>query len=621
MSGTKAGVFQQAARETTRRLWLVRWLRLLAVTAPAVFTPALLLAFVAWWRGSSAFNLAGAVALVLAWLSALAGWAWLRRPPDSSALAVWDQRAVRHEMFVSAWFFEAQPSRSAAEELHLVRASERLAQDRPLLRQHLPARLAPHAWAAPLFYLLLAGLVFGPRAVAKESPLDRAARAKAREVAAKLAERFRAADKDKGLSAEEVRRMNELKERLRQTAEDLGKDRRKTQREALSELEQRAHEAERLAESLQPDEDDLPSSAMIEELERHADTAELGSSLRAKDRGKASDESRKLGEKLEQKDLTIDERERIKQAFEDALRAADKKDKAGLVSKHLQEAKDRLKSKQPKQAAQQLHTLSRRLAQSLQRLNAQKQLQQLASQLRNSGQQIFGQNGNQVQRLAQLSSTNLQALGAKQLQAVPGTPGASQLLALIPGQAPPGSQPPKYVIPGANLPGNPAGMIPGTGNNPAGAIPVPGSSGMPVPGATPGSAGGAGVPIPGTAAGSCPAGANAAGGSPGGLEAGVGTAPLGAQATQALKAAGTVQVGAAVGKDGPSSVRAVDSGPHAEEVQRKTRQLAVAALRAEEEALAEERLPLGRREEVLRYFTAIRRQLSDEPAADKPSKP
>ena len=50
-------------------------------------------------------------------------------------------------------------------------------------------------------------------------------------------------------------------------------------------------------------------------------------------------------------------------------------------------------------------------------------------------------------------------------------------------------------------------------------------------------------------------------------------------------------------------------GPHREATSRSAQDMAIEFLKIEEEALAEEPLPLSRRQQVLRYFTALRRQL------------
>jgi hypothetical protein len=55
----------------------------------------------------------------------------------------------------------------------------------------------------------------------------------------------------------------------------------------------------------------------------------------------------------------------------------------------------------------------------------------------------------------------------------------------------------------------------------------------------------------------------------------------------------------------------VEGESHGEGSSRSARELAIEFVRAEEEALDEEPLPLSRRAQVLRYFTELRRQIED----------
>ena len=108
--------------------------------------------------------------------------------------------------------------------------------------------------------------------------------------------------------------------------------------------------------------------------------------------------------------------------------------------------------------------------------------------------------------------------------------------------------------------------------------------------------------------------------SPGGMDAGVGghfaghgTAPYGNTATKPFEATNTALVNAQISGEGPSRLRRIEKGPHREETKRSARELAIDFIKTEEAALAEEPLPLSRREQVLRYFTALRRQIVEQP--------
>jgi hypothetical protein len=127
------------------------------------------------------------------------------------------------------------------------------------------------------------------------------------------------------------------------------------------------------------------------------------------------------------------------------------------------------------------------------------------------------------------------------------------------------------------------------------------------------------APIPGMAPGAMAPGANlgagagaAASGMNGGLQAGSGTAGLGNQATEAIKATQDAKVVAQTNKEGDSTVRAVQGRARSEEATREKQEMIVDFIQVQEEALDEQALPLSRREHVLRYFTALRERFEQE---------
>jgi hypothetical protein len=69
---------------------------------------------------------------------------------------------------------------------------------------------------------------------------------------------------------------------------------------------------------------------------------------------------------------------------------------------------------------------------------------------------------------------------------------------------------------------------------------------------------------------------------------------------------------AAAPGEGESDVRVVEGEAHSEAAARSARETAMEFVDAEEEALDEEPLPLSRREQVLRYFTGLRRQIEND---------
>jgi hypothetical protein len=163
-------------------------------------------------------------------------------------------------------------------------------------------------------------------------------------------------------------------------------------------------------------------------------------------------------------------------------------------------------------------------------------------------------------------------------------------------------------MPGAmpgGMPGAMPGAMPGGGGMPG--MGMGGQEGMGGFGMDGGFGAGGQTPVPGGEAVGLRMALARAG--TGGSRAGHGTAPLVEKRTRFLKAAGTLKVTATPGKEGSSTVRTIDPSGHRESVIRSEKELALEFINAEEEALDEEPLPLSRREQILRYFTALRRQL------------
>ena len=98
----------------------------------------------------------------------------------------------------------------------------------------------------------------------------------------------------------------------------------------------------------------------------------------------------------------------------------------------------------------------------------------------------------------------------------------------------------------------------------------------------------------------------------GGLRAGTGTAGLGGAPTRRLKTTKDETVDAKIGRTGPSTMTTRDPQDRREASSRSKRDITIEFLKVQEEALASEPLPLSRREHVLRYFTALRKQLESD---------
>jgi len=626
-----ANDFGAAGAMVRSRLTRALWYDYLAASALPVFGAAVAAAVAARLLGGPspgapyACLLAGL--LVAAWLAAARACARLGRPSAVEALAHWDERAGRNEQFLSAYCFEtrADESRGEGERLHLKIALSRLGDERARLREHIPCRLAPRAGVAPALFVAFAGVVgsglLDPGVYVEDARLDEAAKSAAREAGTEMAEAPDSLDSLEGLTPEELKRVEKLKASVEATAEALQKLKDETPREVLEDLERRAREAEGLAEALGNGDADILSEGVIAELERHADTAELAAALRAKDLGKISREAEKLAKKL-RGDPTVEEQGRLEDALSRALREASATDLRNTMGRGLAEALAELKKKRLLEAADKLSNISKKFARKQQRRRSRRQLQRLANRLRSAGQKMFGSSGGLKQLKAQryarrgsLRSGKLRPVGTLP----PGMRrGARQGRLGVPGQQTAGL-PAGTPIAGAQ-PGMGPTPVPG---GPMGQAPVPGaaagsmSGAPPIPGGGPG-AGAGQTPVPGGGAGAAmsAAGTPQAGGGVGGLKAGHGTAPLGAAATRPTGASSMGVVNAAAGPDGEAYVRRIAGAMNAEEAARGFSGVAMQLIMAEEDALDAEPLPLSRREQVLRYFMALRRQIQETDAGD-----
>lgn len=615
------GEFAAAARCAVTRLTLAEWLRLLRQTALPVFALVLAgwLLLLRWGGGVRDEEPWWAFVPVALWLAAAALVAWRRRPGPFAALAVWDRAANRREMFASAWFFENTGATAPGAKLHLALARESLGDRGRLLRRDLPLRLHAHVWIAPLlfFAVVFSGVLRAP-IPPEDRELTADTRERAGEIGKSLAERAEGLRPLPSLSEEERKKLEELREELKRAAGTL-KDT-TSPRNLLESLEQAARETEKLADSLRGSGGDTGalSSAFLSELERNADTADLGNALRAHELGRAAEEAQAIEERLGQRKPTLEETKRLEEALKRALEAASKKDLESEVARRLAEAMRQLAGGNHGGAAGQFAALRQGLIRAAQRRLTQAGLRQLAQNFRGAGQRILG-------------GQNLQRLGSGS------APSLASLPVLPPGSGSPGLPLPNLHGAGASvglpIPGLPTASARGSGS--AAAFPVPGSAGNLNPGGNQSSAGtGAPIPIPG--AGRNPGGTMAAvggafpipgsGNAPGaggggmngalagGSQAGRGTAPLGAnQPTTPPDATESGVVAPAPGAEGPSAVRAVAGGPHRETATRSRREIAIDFLKTEEAALADEPLPNSRREQVLRYFTAIRQELERQP--------
>ena len=609
-----ASLGQRAVARLTR----IRWYRGLDRSAAGVFGAGAALIAILWWfqllpageerlvLGASGLDLVvtwaalAAGALVVLWLAGTYAWAAARRVSPLQALARWDERAGRNELLCSAYSFGLEGQHSPAVELHLARAEAVLDEAERGLERELPLFLTNRSWGAPgLFLVFASSLLLGASAPsAAPSGLSEAEQARAAAAGASLEERARELAA-KALSADEARRLEELKRKVQATADKLKNPKQETKpRDLLEELEKRAREAEKMAAAIGARQEQI-SGGLLAELGRHADTAELSAALRGNDLGKASLESKSLGDKLAGPDLSLEARGRIQEAFAKGLAAATQQDQATSLGKRLKAAHEHLEAKDAPKAGGELRALAEEYAQLAERLKAHKRLKELAKRLRSLGQEMLGKQQEGARQLSKLPEAD----GLKRIDRdsdiepgseLPPVDGASpqaqsetdDLQDLLPLDGPMG---PGGPVPGQGGPPLPGGQMPGGG-------PIPGQGGPPGGRGQGQGQGQGGVPGAG------------GGGGQGGLQPGNGRGPGEGPATETLEPTSTEVVGGKRGQ-GASQVRRREGRKHSESAGEDTKAIATEFIKAEEEALADEPLPASRRQQVLNYFRAIRRQL------------
>jgi hypothetical protein len=557
-----------------------------------------------------AWTVAGALGagLIALWLLVTLVWALIGRPADLAALAQWDEKAGRHELFTSAYSFVCEGAEGPGVELHLTKAEAELPKARAAMRRELPWYLSNPSWLAPTLFLvfLCSGLLEAPPAVANEKDaLSAEELARAAEAGEQLEKRTGELDPEQ-LTAEEKAELNQLKKKLKSTAKKLKSPKKKTtQRQLLEELQRRARQAEKLANKMGKARREKISGGLLAELERHADTADLAGALRGNEFADAAKEAKALGDKLSSPDLGIEARQRIQEAFSKGVAAATQQDKLTRLGKGLVKANQALIAKKPADAGAELLKLAKFYAKLAKRLKAQKQLKQLAKRLRELGQETMGKKQKGAKRLqsqpppGRNSEDEVRRLttehdfGDAELPPLeeplpPGAEDRDPLQDLIPLDEPPGA-PGQRPVPGEGPPPMP-------GQQPGGRAPVPGQGGGQ------GRRGGK-RPVPGGGAGQ------------GGHQAGNGSAGMGGEATKTLDPTSTEVVKGRKGR-GPSAVRRRAGRGHREGAAEGQKAIETEFIKAEEDALAGEPLPASRKRQILRYFRAIRQTLKAKSKTD-----
>lgn len=601
---TDIRTFQEAARLVRKRLQMRHFLARLSRTVMPVALAAVGASILARLLHAPTLVWLLPALLLAGWLAGCAALVWHRRPGLPGALAKWDEATGAKEAFLSAGHFEAAGDQSPGAALHLNRAYAELPQRLRDLPTDLPLRLRGRVILFPALvglYVLAMLLLPWLEATAPQETMQTGGIRKAGDEVRKFQNQLQ------NLQAPDPaaqKALEELAKKLEQSAKRLDKEI-GSERDALKELEDRAREAEKLAQGLGEEGGEGLSEAMLAELEQHAETDALAAALRSGSAEEIAKQLAALADKVGQANLQ--QRERIQRALRSALAAANANDKKTRIGKGLDQAHQQMRQGDHPAAAKTLRDLSNTYAASARRQGMQKKLQQLAQQLRNASGSVTGRLAPAPGNISNLSAGN----GALPM------PGAPYTAAMPSGAIPPGGAPPasgKYGH-GNNAPPAPPGSpVPGTcssSGRPGGA-PVPGSR----PGAggqRPGGNGGGGcAPVPGSMPGAL-AGAGA-GNQPGGSQAGNGSVALGGEQTARMRAATTDTVTGAPGT-GPSTARQIAGQGGRERAATGTQEAILMQIGEAESGLDDEPLPLSRRDQVRRYFTIMRQRTADTPSS------
>jgi hypothetical protein len=289
--------FELAARRVADRLM---WRRALALANQTVLAAALGAAgAVVLGRQlapeSAAWGWAP-VALVL-WAAGCVAWAWKHLPDAYGAFAHWDSVSRTAGSLASAWWFRLQPVPGVGEQLHLREAEGILQRRIPELAPEIPTGRPTRTWWWLLLIPVIVGSGLGRRSLSWD---QRKLTEETKEVAAALAQELSATreklrDEKAGDVAEEIVKGGKLEDIMAGAEKLLAKPGGTTTGEMLDGLEDRARKIEELAQEFRGGNDWAPS-ALIEELERHADTAALAGEIREKHAMGGAAEAERLGD-------------------------------------------------------------------------------------------------------------------------------------------------------------------------------------------------------------------------------------------------------------------------------------------------------------------------------------
>ena len=348
---------------------------------------------------------------------------------------------------------------------------------------------------------------------------------------------------------------------------------------------------------------------MVQELRKHADTADLGDAVADKKADNAAKAADALAGQLKSPQLTNESRERVNETLKNVQKGAEKDDRKRMVGENVLAAGDQMSAAKPAEAGKEFEKLADKMREIARREQTRKELEKLAQQLRDAGSNITGQSSGGMQQMAEAGQQgNSQQSG--QSQQVPqsspqGQNGSQQLMPPGLGQNQQQGQMNQAPVPGTGqqqqLPMMTA-QQPGQGQEGKGKPTLF----APVPGMKPGEKPDAIMLGQGPPAGEPNATISMA--APGGLPPGAGTAKLNNDATEKQQSGNQSMVAAQKTGEGQSTFRSVEGGTKKETASRSATATAVEAIQAEEEALDEQALPPSRREQVRRYFTELRKR-------------
>lgn len=607
--------FAPVARKVQAWVVLRRWLSVLRMTLiPASLV--LVLLNLAMLRGSPL--LMPWLGLLL-WLAGSLLYAWWQRPGEFSALALWDHAAGRREAFASAWWFEQRREDSDAARAHIASQRQHLAGALPALVRDLPLR--PDRWLAlPLLIAIIGsfiGIVTAPPS--EVIPMDAEMTRKAADEAKKLAQTDWEKKSLAGLLEDEQKQVEDLKQKLEKTAQDLANAAGKDARSVLADLERRARDAEKLADELGRGKDDWASDKLVEALRQHTDTADLGDAVAAKNTQAAAKAADSLAKQLQSPQLSAEAKQRMGETLQNVAREAEDADRQRTVGSNVLAADDQMRQGDAPAAGEEFQKLAEKLRDRSLREQARNELQQLAEQLRNSGNSIAGQNeaGGAMQQMSQTGQEGQsgnqsestpqvgQAQNPQQSLTPPGIGQQGQQNQMQPQNQPGGAQGQQQMMTmGQGQQGRPGQQGQPSNGQPMLTAPIPGGP-PPDPNAPmiimpgdPDEAPGENsisVALPGS-----------------GRDPGVGKAELNNTPTAKQASGAESVVQAQQNNEGRSTVRSVQGAPRTETGSRSATETALEAIEAEEAALDESALPPARREQIRRYFNELRRRFEPE---------